>query len=541
MCDRSTHPLRPGATLAHGAAHRDDHARWTRRDFLLRMGLATVGVACTVGGRPAQAFGRMPLLDALRYRDNDRILVLIQLSGGNDGLNTVVPYRNDRYYQHRPTIAIPASQALPLDDEAALHPALQPLLPLWDDGRMAVVHNTGYENQTRSHFEGTVNWATARDQGANESTGWLGRYLSETYFEDGFVPLDFPLAVRLGGPATLFQSPYGGLSVTFGDATQFQRFLEQGGFYDTAAVPPTPYGTALAYVRDVTNASYRYVAAIQDAADAGANLEAYPGGGLAASLAVIARMLRGGLPTPLYTVSLGGFDTHSGQGGVTGSHAARLAELAEAVAAFFADLAADGLDRRVVVMTFSEFGRTLRENGSGGTDHGAAAPLFLFGRGLHGGLYGTPSDLVDLYGGDPRYTTDYRSVYASLLQDWFGLPAPEVDALLGRPFARLPFVGDRLSVGTSAPPTPEGFDLSPNYPNPFRETTEITFALAAPAPVRLQVFDTQGRLVRTLAEGLHTAGTHRYPFHAQGLAAGTYLYRLETPRGTLSRAMILAR
>ncbi|QXD16823.1 DUF1501 domain-containing protein [Rhodocaloribacter litoris] len=540
-CFHHTDRPRHGACLEHGPAHREDHARWTRRDFLVRMGLASAGVAFSVAGRPAHAFGRMPLLDLLRRQETDRILVLIQLSGGNDGLNTVIPVNNDVYYQQRPTIAIPKSQALRLDDESGLHPAMQALQPLWDDGRMAVVHNTGYANQTRSHFEGTVNWATARDQGDSESTGWLGRYLTETFFEDGFTPLEYPLAVRIGGPATLFQSPFGGLSVTFGDAAQFQRFLEQGGFYDTAGVPATAYGTALAFVRDVTNASFRYVAAVQDAAAAGSNLAGYPNAGLAANLAVVARMLRGGLPTPLYTVSLGGFDTHSGQGGTTGPHAARLGDLAGAVAAFFEDLAADGLDRRVVVMTFSEFGRTLRENGSGGTDHGAGAPMLLFGRGLDGGLYGTPSDLQDLYGGDPRFTTDYRAVYATLLEDWFGLPPAEVDAVLGRSFDRLAFVGDKTAVATPPPEAPAGFTLEPNYPNPFRQTTEIAFSLRTAGPVRLQVFDAQGRHLRTLAADVRPAGRHRLTFDAAGLASGTYLYRLETPDGTRTRRMTLIR
>ncbi len=531
--------LRHGASLAHGAAHARDHARWSRRDFLMRMGLASAGVAFSLGGRPAGAFGHLPMLDALRRQETDRILVLIQLGGGNDGLNTVIPVNNDIYYQNRPTIAIPKTQALLLDDETGLHPAMSSLMDLWGNGRMSVVHNAGYANQTRSHFEGTVNWSTARDQGDDESTGWLGRYLADEYLESSLVPFDYPLAVRIGGPATLFQSPFGGLSVTFGDASQFERFLEQGGFYDASDVPATPYGEALSFVRDVTNASFRYVASVQDAAANGVNLASYPNSGLAANLAVIARTLRGGLATPIYTASHGGFDTHSGQGAATGSHGARLGQLADAVAAFFEDLAADGLDRRVLVMTFSEFGRTLRENGSGGTDHGAGAPMLLFGSGLHGGTYGAQSDLLDLYGGDPRFTTDYRSVYATLLQDWFGLAAPDVDAVLGRSFDRLEFVGDKVSVAVEPKETPGAFRLEQNFPNPFNPTTEITYTLAATGPVTLRVFDAQGRLVRTLAAGTQPAGFHRVTFDAGRLPSGTYLYRLETAAGVRTRKMVL--
>ncbi|MDX1740049.1 MAG: twin-arginine translocation signal domain-containing protein, partial [Rhodothermales bacterium] len=168
---------RHGACLHHGHAHERDHAVWSRRDFLTRMGLAAAGTVLTVGNHTVSAFGQSRLLGALQQAASDRILVLIQMNGGNDGLNMVIPVENDIYYNSRPTIAIPKSSAFLLDNETGIHPAMANLESLWLDGQMAVVHNVGYENQTRSHFEGTVNWSTARDQGAPESTGWLARYL----------------------------------------------------------------------------------------------------------------------------------------------------------------------------------------------------------------------------------------------------------------------------------------------------------------------------------------------------------------------------
>ncbi len=505
------------------------------------MGFATAGTILTVGSHTVQAFGQSSLLNALQHAGSDRILVLIQLNGGNDGLNTVIPVENDIYYNQRPTIAIPKASSILLDPETGIHPALQPLESLWMDGKMSVVHNVGYPNQTRSHFEGTVNWSTARDQGSPESTGWLARYLlndNPNFFSN---PLDYPLAVRVGGPATLFQSTAGNVAVTFSDASDLERFVEQGGFYDTDNVPSTLYGEELSFIRSVTNASFRYVESVQNASSAGTNLAEYPGSSLSTSLAVVARMLRGGLPTNVYTVSKGGFDTHSSQGGIQGDHASLLSDIAQSVAAFMADLAQDGLDRRVVVMTFSEFGRTLSENGSGGTDHGAGAPMMLFGAGLNGGTYGSQSNLVDLDGNDPMFTTDYRSVYSTLLQDWIGLPGETVDTVLGGSFPHLEFVGDRTTVSRDRTELPRDVTLGQNYPNPFNPTTSISFHLAQGGPVRLAVYDVHGRRVATLVEKRLEAGSHSLRFNAANLPSGTYLYRLDAGSRIITKKMTLAK
>lgn len=535
-------PKRHGSCLEHGEAHAQDH--WSRRDFLARMGLATAGVAFSLGGVPLSAYGRAPMLHQLGQLETDRVLVLLQLRGGNDGLNTIIPVNNSIYYQSRPTLAIRKQDALLLDSDTGLHPAMQSLEPLWNTGQMAVIHNVGYDQSTRSHFEGTVNWVTAREQGAAVSTGWTGRYLADEFLIGPGGPLEYPLAVRVGStPATLFHSDYGNLGVTFADSQQFERFLSQGGFYDPDDVATTVYGEALSFVRQVTNASFRFVESVQNAAEGAANLAAYPGSSLAENLAVVARLIRGRLGARVFAVSEGGFDTHSNQGSTTGSHANRLRNVAEASAAFLADLAADGLDRQVVVMTFSEFGRTLRENGSNGTDHGAGAPLLLFGPGLRGGLYGAPSSLQSgaLYGGDPRFTTDYRDVYSTVLRDWFGLPTERVEGILGGSFGALNFVDDKITVGREATPAPHTIRLDQNYPNPFNASTRITYSLSQGGPIRLHVFDIRGRLVRVLADHAHVPGIYTLDFDGHGLPSGAYLYRLETPAGSQTRRMVLVR
>jgi len=214
-------PLRYGSCLAHGEAHARDHACWSRRDFLAQMGLATAGIAFSMGGMPVSAYGQAPMLEQLGLLDTERVLVLIQLNGGNDGLNTIIPVTNSIYYQMRPTIAIRKQDAILLDSDTGLHPAMQSLLSLWNAGQMAVVHNVGYEQSTRSHFEGTVNWVTGRDQGMAESTGWTGRYLADQFLSGSGALLDHPLAVRVGNaPASLFHSDYGNLGVTFADSQQ---------------------------------------------------------------------------------------------------------------------------------------------------------------------------------------------------------------------------------------------------------------------------------------------------------------------------------
>jgi uncharacterized protein (DUF1501 family) len=538
----SADEARFGARIEDGVAHAHDHMEWSRRDFMFRMGFASIGSMFMFGKHPITAFGGTPMLHAMQSADTDRVLVLVQLNGGNDGLNTVIPVNNGIYYQNRPTIAIPKNAAILLDDETGIHPAMSALQPLWDDAQMAVVHNVGYQNQTRSHFEGTVNWSTARNQGAPESTGWLGRYLTEGNPDFFTNPTPYPLAVRVGGPATLFQSSAGNLSVTFGDAQEFEQFILQGGYYDSANVPNTPYGSELGFVRNVTNASYRYVESVQTASNNGTNLaDNYPNSGLGRSLSVVARMLRGGLPTRMFTVSRGGFDTHSGQGSVNGNHANLVGDVASSIAAFIEDLAQDGLDDRVLVMTFSEFGRTLSQNGSGGTDHGAAAPMMLFGKGVAGGLYGTQSDLVNLYGGDPRFTTDYRNVYADILDDWFGLNDGNVDGILNGSFQRMGLIGSPINVGVASRDTPGRFTISQNYPNPFNSSTTIRYSVEAAGQVKLEVYDITGRQVQSLVDQHHGVGEYEVRFNAGRLPAGTYMYRLTANGASDSRQMTLVK
>ncbi len=568
MCDHHvsqfsrSHP-RFGSCLEHGEAHAQDHARWSRRDFMTTMGLATAGGAVFMSGTPIRAFGQTSLLAHLRNLESERVLVLIQLGGGNDGLNTIVPKTNSLYYNARPGIAIPANQTLsiPGSNDLGFHPSFNALTPIYGDGNMAVIQNVGYPDPSLSHFRGTDIWMSASNNEDYVETGWLGRYLDGQYPDFVNDPTDFPLAVQLGGGSSMMlQGPSAYMGMSLANPDLFARIAEEGIIYDVSDLPDTTFGTEMEFVRTVANDSFTYASSIQTASEKGQNKVEYPNSGLANNLAIAAQLIKGQLGAFIYHVSIGGFDNHAIQGGVNGQHANLLLNLAEAVDAFQADLEADGLQDKVMVMTFSEFGRRVNQNGSGGTDHGAAAPLFLFGSGVEGGLYGNIPDLANLDGngdgigdgivaGDPGSQTanlafefDFRSIYATVLKDWFGLPSSVVESVMGGSFDILGLISDPATptaIETNA--VPETFTLHQNYPNPFNPATTITFTLARSEHITLRIYDVQGRLVQTLVDGAQPAGQHAMAFDAGHLASGSYFYTLQTSDGLKTRQMTLVR
>lgn len=530
---------RHGGALEHGEAHTHDHNSWTRRSFLSTLGFAAMGSSMMLGGMPVSTFARSKFFNRLASAENDRVLILIQLGGGNDGLNTIIPVTNDIYYQKRPTIGIRKQDSILLSDDIGMHPALASLEPFWDDGNMAVIHNAGYASQNRSHARSTDIWTSASSSNQNINSGWAGRFLVEDNPDFIANPPEFPLGVRIGGSANVFQSEFGNLGVTFGGASQFTRFLEQGGFYDEHNVPENEFGRSLSFARKIANSSFKYLESIQAAADRASNLAEYPNSGLARSLSVVARLIRGGLNTKMYLVSLGGFDTHNNQGSLTGGHANLLANIANSVSAFYNDLGTDNLNHRALTMTFSEFGRTLTENSSQGTDHGSSAPVMVFGP-VKGGQYGSHATLTQLDGsGDPIYGTDYRSIYTSILDDWFGLPPEDLNSVIPGQYDKINFVDATATNISRQTEVPVSVSLDQNYPNPFNPATNISFTLPAAGDVRLQIFDVSGRLVSTLINSTMNAGKHTVSFNGASLASGTYVYRLITPAATLTKKMTL--
>lgn len=353
----------------------------------------------------------------------DNVLVVLEMTGGNDGLNTVIPYADDLYHKARPTLRQTKAVVVRLDDHVGLHSGMQGLRPLWQQGQLAVVQGVGYPNPERSHFEAMDIWQSA-DPRRTVPTGWLGRAAVEMDNRSGGVPIlhvgprGLPLAVT-GAP--------GGGAVTVNDEKSFRLELGRGSAGRQAARRrlvedlATPAGKAggddlASFVQRRQVQTLTAVETLRDLLE-GPNAVPRVGSGLAAKLQLIAGLIARGFGTRVFYVNLEGFDTHSDQGP---THNTLLAELADSVAGFFQKLKATGHDRRVRLMTFSEFGRRVYENGSRGTDHGAASCLFVAGPSVRGGVVGTHPSLADLDAGDLKFHTDFRRVYATLLDGWLG-------------------------------------------------------------------------------------------------------------------------
>ena len=539
MCDRHHTPTAPDRAIAleHGAAHDHDHAVWSRREFLTRSAAAAGGTAFVLGGMPVQATSGTSLLHALAQLNTDRILVLIQLGGGNDGLNTIIPKTNDTYYQRRPTLGIPANETVSLNSEFGMHPNMQALEPLWGNGQMSVIQSVGYPDPSLSHFRSTDIWASASNSDEVRYDGWTGRYFDHEFPNYVSDPPDFPVAIRIGSATELLmRGAQTSMGMSFSDPDQIQQLADTGELYDETDVPNNFFGEELSFVRSVYNAALRYRDAVVAATEAGSNEAEYPEDDeFAESMAAVARLIKGNLGARIYVVNIGGFDTHANQ---AQGHGNKLLRLSEAVAAFQEDLGNQSQD--VLTMTFSEFGRRVEENGSNGTDHGTAAPLLLFGRSVAGGLYGDDPDLVDLdSSGNMHFTTDFRQIYKTVLNRWFGLPETQAHNILGGSFSMLDFIANPVSTEPTA--VPSAFVLETPYPNPFHGAATVAYALDQPGHVSLTAYDVRGREVARLASGAHTAGRHTARFEGTDLPSGTYLLRLEASGGTQTQPITLVR
>lgn len=390
-----------------------------RSGFLLGAvsGLAVVARTDTVF---SQALAQTPLSGL--PGGNDRVLVVINFQGGNDGLNTVVPHGMPQYYQYRPSLAIPQNDVLRIDDTFGLNPSLAPFKKMYDAGNVAIVHGVGYPDPDHSHFRSTEIWQTAQPKGY-ASTGWLGRYL-----DDAALPKDnlfnavalsnvlpeLLIAKTTDVPAIDALNGYG-LRGDKQTGEQFHEFVR-----DTTVPFRSPFLAQVAEIEDHAQRGSRELPKLV----AGYQRQAtYPATPLGRSLALAAQIVGSKLGTRVLYVQHGSFDTHVTQ---KQTQDRLLADFANAISAFYQDLAAHGNDTRVLTMTFSEFGRRAAENASRGTDHGEAAPVFLIGGGVKGGLYGAHPDLNNLNNGNLAFTTDFRSVYTTVLERWLGRPANQI-------------------------------------------------------------------------------------------------------------------
>lgn len=516
-----------GARLEDGNLHQRAHQQWGRREFMRMTGLAALGSACMLGSSAVQAFAPSPLLASLANSDcGDRILVLIRLNGGNDGLNTIIQREDDTYYNIRPTLAVPESGLWALSQEYGMPNELSGLMPFWEEGRMKVVHNVGYPDPNYSHFRSSDIWASASDSNEVINTGWLGRWLEQDLPAFLSAPPVVPPALQIGVQANMiFRGSRSGFALAISNPAEFYQIARTGSLYPLAGLGNSPSEQELRFVRSVANSAFRYSESIQRAYNAGSNQANYPNHYLSEELAIVARMIKGGLGSKIYMVSIGGFDTHSEQ---ANTHPGLMRALGDSVAAFFADLSASGHSEQVLAMTFSEFGRTIHENGSMGTDHGTGAPLMLFGEGLGSEFLGKSPDLLDLdHYGDPYFDIDFRSVYASVLEDWLCVPPEASEHLLGEGIGKVggllpltePVIGSNQSALLLGHEPAAGGGLA----------FSIHYAMRQAGQVRIQLLHENGQLAREIWNHYQEAGSYRLRF-APGdyfLPPGRYYYRLE--------------
>jgi uncharacterized protein (DUF1501 family) len=353
-----------------------------------------------------------------------RCLVLINLQGGNDGLNCVVPHGDSRYYQLRPNLAIAQSDVLDIDAQVGLNPALRSFKSMYDKGAVAIVQGVGYPDPSYSHFRSTEIWQTGVPD-HYEHTGWLGRYFDEAalpasnLFNGVAISQTLPevLASNHTDIPSIFNPAQYGLAF---DRDSAMRLAYRFEARDTRLPFGSPY---LARVMEIEDHAQRGSEELPRLIAGYKTQASYPATPLGRSLALAAQIIGSNLGTKVIYVQHGSFDTHQNQRAVQDR---LLGQFSDAVAAFYQDLTAHGNDKRVLTMTFSEFGRRIEENGSHGTDHGEASPLFLVGGGVKGGLYGTAPDLSNSSIGNVRFTTDFRNVYATVLERWLGRPSATV-------------------------------------------------------------------------------------------------------------------
>jgi uncharacterized protein (DUF1501 family) len=461
------------------------------------------------------------------------------------------------YFNARSNVAIPQNRILSLTGSSitGLHPSMTGMQSIFNSGNMKVIQAVGYPQPNFSHFRATDIWMSASNSNQEVFNGWAGRYLNYEYpdFPNGFpsASMPDPLAIQIGSTTSLtFQGPVVNMGMSITNPTNFYNLING----TTDPVADTPAGKELKFIRLVTQQTQKYSAVIRDAATRVVQQGTYPANNsLADQLKIVARLIKGGLKTRIYMVSFGGFDTHSVQVNAadttTGTHATLLQRVSDACKAFQDDLQFLQIQDRVIGMTFSEFGRRIKSNSSVGTDHGAAAPMFVFGAKIESGVLGdNPSIPVNATVNDNiPMQYDFRSIYGTVLEKWFcldktivaGLYPPNINSQL----QALPlFKSSTTCTGVSTPPQDTlGDRVIINSPNPFTGSTEIKFKTQG-GHTLIQVIDTLGRVIITLLEKEYPgAMTDKVIFHSEGLPTGIYYARLQNGTFQKVRPMMKVR
>ncbi|MFB9294081.1 DUF1501 domain-containing protein [Persicitalea jodogahamensis] len=491
-----------------------------RRDFLAAAATTAASsmvLPMTLDGFGVKALGRNSALvrslmqTAAAYQD--RVLVIVYLNGGNDGLNTVIPRdQYSAYMNLRSEIAIPENKVLGLEgnDATGLHPSMTGLQALYNEGKFSIIHSVSYPNPSQSHFRSTDIFMTAVDADQTESSGWVGRYLEDRF--PGYptqyptAEMEDPLAIQIGYlTSTTLLGSQQSMGIAINDPDNFYELVSADFEPSTGNLPCCDAGELIAHIRKQQVLSIGYAAEIKQAADAGANLATYPPQSakntLAEQLKIVARLVHGGLKTKIYFVSLNGFDTHAGQveysDTTEGKHAQLLGQLSTAIATFQQDLKLQGIEDKVVGMTFSDFGRRATANASQGTDHGVAAPMFVFGKAVRRQTVGVNPDLTNGLlpvapmpwetDRDIAMQIDFRRVYTDILNDWFGAQTTKTDQHLFGHFDTISLFSDVIETVASGNWNDNGVWTAgrPPFPNEYvRVNTGHTVQVSGPITVR---------------------------------------------------------
>lgn len=518
-----------------------------RRNFLRNTVPAAVTLPAFLNGFSFTAMGAESndVLTRLlsQTASNDHVLVLVQLGGGNDGLNMVVPldmYAN--YYNARQNVAIQQSRVLRLDgtDKSGLHPAMTDMQNMYNDGKMSVVQSVGYANQNFSHFRSTDIWMsgdTSNNRLTRDKRGWMGRYLESEYpgYPDAYPNAEMPdpLAIQISNiPTVVVQGSIFSMGLSITDPENIYTF--NNPFSDYPLTAPSA-NKELRFLRVISEKTKIYSDIIRTAYRSANNMATYPDNSLAQQLQIVARLIKGGLKTRVYTVTMGGFDTHKRQVNAsdtsTGSHAKLMKDLSSSINAFQKDMELMQQDDRVLGMTFSEFGRRIKSNASLGTDHGAAAPLMLFGKHVKKGILGTspniPAD-IEVVNNVP-FQYDFRSVYASVLEKWFCVKQPLLNTLLLQNYQSLPVIkGGPCGLGDDPDDTNNNSDklLLKMWPMPYSLNATLQFSTTG-GHTMIQQINSLGQVVKVLANGQYTAGTYNIDVYDDNLPSGAYFIRLQ--------------
>lgn len=499
-----------------------------RRDFIKLTSIASASLPFALSGFPLYANDKPK--EYQFNTENENILVLVQLQGGNDGLNTVFDLNQyDNLQSVRSNIIIPESELLTVNSTTSFHPAMAGLQNIWNKDKLAIVQNVGYPNQNRSHFRSSDIWNSASNANDFVSSGWIGRFFEEKHptFPENY-PNEHntdPFAITIGKIVS---------ETCQGNLSNFSMALEDPESPGTALasnkgnIPNNCYGNALSFVNDTIAQTNAYATVIEKAANAGNNLsEKYTSTNLSEKLKNVAKLISGGLKTKVYIVQIGGFDTHDNQivegDRSTGKQAVLLQELSDAIAAFQEDLELLNIDEKVIGMTYSEFGRRIRSNAGLGTDHGTAAPLFMFGNCVNNSILGDAPEIdtaVDEKEG-VQMQFDFRNIYSTILTDWLGATKQEVTNVLFENFEALPL----FKTGCSAALSVEDF-LSQKleitvYPNPTTNFINITF-FGNNENVKITLYNTIGAIVKNITNKKYDTLQHKINVDLQNLPKGNY-------------------